>query len=228
MSHDLTEIIERLKGYDTPTLANAVETFDVRPRDVGYSRQPLNCMFPDIGPIVGFAATATTTAGDPEVTGFAGDRFAALYEHVMDQPNPRIVVVHDLDLPHQIGTMWGEVNATVFQALGCVGTITDGTVRDLPEVHAMGFQFIAAGPVVSHGYIRLDSVGEKVDICGLTVAPGDLLHADVHGVLTIPAEIVADVAEAADRITAREQRFIQWVRSEDFSPDRLSQVRVQH
>jgi len=221
-------LIKTLKQYDTPTLANAVETFDIRRRDEGYTRQGLRCMFPELGAVVGVAATATISASgeitsDPDI-----DKFADLYEHVSAQPAPTFVVVHDRDQPEQVGSMWGEVNAAVFQALGCVGSITDGTVRDLTEVRATGFQFFAAGAGVSHGYVRLETVGEPVTICGLRVEPGDLLHGDQHGVLSIPKEIAHEIPAAADRVLAREQRFIRWIRSDEFDPDQLSATRMQH
>jgi regulator of RNase E activity RraA len=139
------------------------------------------------------------------------------------------VVVQDLDEPPAHGALWGEVNATIFQTLGCVGAVTDGCVRDLDEVRGMGFHFFARGPGVSHAYIRVETVGEPVRIGGLTVRPGDLVHADQHGVLLVPGDIAAQLPEAADRVIEREQTFIRWVRSPQFDPDRLAEMRrVRH
>ena len=169
------EVLERLRRYDTPTLANAIETFDVRPRDEGFAGLEIRCMFPELGPMVGYAATATIRARgradvDPD--------HRPLWELVRSLPEPRVVVMQDLDDPPAHGAFWGEVQANLFRALGCVGAVTDGSVRDLNEVRELGFHFFARGPAVSHAYVRLESVGEPVTVAGLSVGTGDLLHAD--------------------------------------------------
>jgi 4-hydroxy-4-methyl-2-oxoglutarate aldolase len=209
-------VLEALKKYDSPTLSNAIETFDVRPRDEGYMGHEVRCMFPDLGVMIGYAATATIRArgggtSDPE----------PLTAHVQAVLGPRVVVVQDLDDPPAHGALWGEVMATTYSALGCVGTVTDGCVRDLDEARAVGFRFFARAVGVSHGYVRTETVGEPVTVGGLTVAPGDLLHADQHGVLLIPAAIAAELPAAAERVIAAEQEFIGWVRSPDFDPAQL-------
>jgi 4-hydroxy-4-methyl-2-oxoglutarate aldolase len=224
----MDDLLAALARYDTPTLANAIETFDLQPRDVGFAVSRIRCMFPELGRMVGFAATATIVArGDPGPD-WAGAGNDALYSHVRTVPAPRIVVVRDLDDPPAHGSLWGEVHATIFGALGCVGCVTDGAVRDLEEARGMGFHFFAAGPSVSHAYVRVEAVGAPVEIGGLVVAPGDLLHADQHGVLKIPLEIAADLPAAADRVIETEQALLRWVRSEDFDPDRLGEMRARH
>jgi regulator of RNase E activity RraA len=214
------EVLEALRRYDTPTLANAIEEFDVRPRDEGFANTEVRCMFPELGVMVGYAATATIRARGAG----QGDQ-AALWSHVRSCPAPRVVVVQDLDDPPAHGALWGEVNASVFQALGCTGAVTDGSVRDLDEVRGIGFHFFARGAGVSHAYVRVESVGKPVRVGGLVVAPGDLIHADQHGVLLVPHEIAAELPAAADRVIEREQTFLRWVRSPDFDPDRLAEMR---
>ena len=222
MAHELDpSVLEALKGYDSPTLSNAIEVFDVRPRDEGYMSHQVRCMFPDLGVVVGYAATATMRArgagaSDPE----------PLTTHVQEVAGPRLVVVQDLDDPPAHGALWGEVMASTFTALGCLGAITDGSVRDLDEARGIGFHFFARDAGVSHGYARVESVGEPVAVGGLTVRPGDLLHADQHGVLLIPAEIAAELPAVADRVIAAEQEFIGWVRSTDFDPAALTEQRA--
>ena len=222
------DVLDALKRYDSPTLANAIETFDVRPRDQGFASMDVRCMFPELGVMVGYAATATLRArGRPEQGG--ADRSPSLWALVRSLPAPRVVVIQDLDDPPGHGAFWGEVQSTIYKALGCAGTVTDGCVRDLAEVRAMGFQFFARGACVSHAYVRLESVGEPVEVGGLTVHPGDLLHADQHGVLLVPKEVAVDLAGAADSVIEREQRFISWVRSPEFDADRLAEMRgVRH
>ena len=217
------DVLDALKRYDSPTLANAIETFDVRPRDVGFAGMDVRSMFPDLGVMVGYAATATIRARGRLQEGV--DRSPSLWALVRSLPAPRVVVIQDLDDPPGHGAFWGEVQSTIYKALGCAGTVTDGCVRDLREVREMGFHFFARAACVSHAYVRLESVGEPVEIAGLTVRPGDLLHADQHGVLLIPKEIAAELPEAADRVIDREQVFISWVRSPDFDADRLAEMR---
>jgi 4-hydroxy-4-methyl-2-oxoglutarate aldolase len=217
-------ILEALRRYDTPTLANAIEELDVRPRDEGFASPDVRCMFPELGVMVGYAATATIRARGRG----SGDQ-SALWAQVRGVRGPGVVVVEDLDEPPAHGALWGEVNATIFQTLGCVGVVTDGCVRDLDEVRGMGFHFFARGPGVSHAYVRVEAVGEPVKIGGLTVRPGDLVHADQHGVLLVPGDIAGQLPEAADRVIEREQTFLRWVRSPEFDPDRLAEMRrVRH
>jgi regulator of RNase E activity RraA len=219
-------VVEALRRYDSPTLSNAIETFDVRPRDEGFASMDIRCLFPELGVMVGYAATATIRArgrgegdGDP----------SRLWALVRSLPAPRVVVQQDLDDPPAHGAFWGEVQSSIYKALGCVGTVTDGCVRDLKEAREMGFHFFARGPGVSHAYVRLEDVGEPVHIGGLTIRTGDLVHADQHGVLLIPRDIAAELPAAADRIIEREQEFIRWVRSPEFDPDRLAEMRrVRH
>jgi 4-hydroxy-4-methyl-2-oxoglutarate aldolase len=217
-------VLEALASIDTPTLSNAIETFDIRPRDEGFANIHIRCMFPDMGRMVGYAATASIVArgeGSAEAT--------PLWDHVQRTPAPRVVVVEDLDDPPAHGAMWGEVNASLFTALGCVGTVTNGSVRDLDEVHAIGFHFFAAGAGVSHAYQRLVTVGQPVTVGGLRIAPGDLIHADKHGVLVIPKEIAAELPEAARKVVEREQELIRWLRSPEFDPAQLGERRrVRH
>ena len=219
-------VLEALRRYDSPTLSNAIESFDIRPRDEGFANMEIRCLFPELGVMVGYAATATIRARG---RGERGGDHSRLWALVRSLPEPRVVVVQDLDDPPGHGALWGEVQSSIYRALGCVGAVTDGCVRDLNEVREMGFHFFARGPGVSHAYVRLESVGEPVQVGGLTVRPGDLIHADQHGVLLIPKDIAAELPAAADRIIEREQEFIRWVRSTDFDPDRLAEMRrVRH
>ena len=224
----MDSILQALARYDSPTLANAIETFDIQPRDVGFADSRVRCMFPELGRMVGFAATATIVARGAPPPDWAGAGNDSLYRHVQRVRAPRVVVVRDLDDPPAHGSLWGEVHATIFRALGCVGCVTDGAVRDLDEARKLGFHFFASGPSVSHAYVRVETVGEPVEVGGLVVAPGDLLHADQHGVLKIPLEIAAQLPSAADRVIETEQSLLRWVRSDEFDPGRLAEMRARH
>ena len=193
-------VLAALTRYDSPTICNAIETFDVRPRDEGYMSHEIQCRFPDLGVMVGYAATGTIRsrgrgAGDPE----------PLWTHLRRLPAPRVVVLQDLDDPPGAGSFWGEVMGNTFTALGCTGTVTNGCVRDLKEVRELGFHFFSQSVGVSHAYVRLEEAGQPVTVGGLVVRPGDLLHGDRHGVTSIPREIAAEVPAAADRVIAGEQ-----------------------
>src|SRR5256886_13402797 len=185
----------------------------------------IRCLFPELGPVVGYAATATIRAlGRPE----HADQ-TALYLHVREVPAPRVVVVQDLDEPPGCGSLWGEVNATIFGALGCAGCVTNGCVRDSKEAREMGFHFFARGPGVSHAYVRVESAGQPITVGGLRVRPTDLIHADQHGVLLGPREIAGELPAAAQRVVVAGQSLVSWGRSSEFDADRLiERRRVEH
>ncbi len=218
-----TELIEELRGITTPTIANAVELFDIRSRNVGFASSDVRSIFPDLPVMVGYACTATIRANQP---GDEAERVPAhiMWEHVLSMPAPRVIVVQDEDEPPAIGSLWGEVNGSIFKALGAVGVVTDGGVRDLDEVHEMRFQFFARHVIVSHAYVHLTSVGRPVTIGGLTIEPGDLIHGDKHGVMQIPHEIAADIPEAVRRVEERERPIIALCRSMEFSPEKLKEL----
>jgi len=214
------ELIRELAGITTPTIANAVELFDIRPRNVGFASGAIRCIFPELPTVVGYACTATIKADQP---GDAAERVAAqaLWEHALAMPAPRIIVVGDEDDPQAIGSLWGEVNGSIHKALGAVAVVTDGGMRDVDEVEAMGLQFFARDVIVSHAYVHLTSVGKPVTIGGMTVNPGDLLHGDKHGVMQIPHEIAARIPEAVRLVEERERPIIDLCRSPEFSIEKL-------
>jgi regulator of RNase E activity RraA len=132
-------------------------------------------------------------------------------------PKPWIVVIEDLDHPHPIGSYWGEVNGSIYKGFGCLGTVTNGGVRDLEEVRATGFHFFASCVLVSHAYVHLVEAATPVTVGGLTVRPGDLLHGDQHGVTSIPLDIAREIPNAAREVEERERKIIDFARSPGFS-----------
>lgn len=217
------EEIEALRRFSTPSIANAIERFDVRPRHHGFTGPEIRCMFPDLPPIVGYASTATIAAEQPGAPGRA-PKVGDYWDAIQALPAPRIAVIQDLDQPRAIGSFWGEVNGNVHRALGCVGAITDGGVRDLEEVRAMGFQFLASAAIVSHAYVHLVDFGIPVKVGGLWVQPGDLIHADRHGAIIIPHEIAREVPAAAAEVEAGERAIIEHCQSKEFSVERLKEL----
>ncbi len=213
--------LDALRAITSPTVCNAIETFKVRPRNEGFMDSTIQCRFPDLEPMVGYAVTAKIRAGErPEQALAPWD----MWSEMEKVPRPRIVVIEDLDYPHPVGSFWGEVNGSVYKGLGAIGTVTNGGVRDLPEVRATGFHFFSSCILVSHAYIHLVEVDTPVNVGGLTVSPGDLLHGDEHGVTSIPMEIARDLAKAADAVEARERVIIDFARSPECSPDGLRRL----
>ncbi len=215
------EELDALRAISTPTVCNAIETFNLRPRAEGFMDSTVACRYPELGPIVGYAVTAKIRAAQPPRNEIP---HAKIWSQVERTTKPWLVVIEDLDYPNPIGSFWGEVNASVYKALGAVGTVTNGGVRDLPEVRATRFQFFSFCVLVSHAYVHVVECGGPVVIGGLTVRPGDLLHGDAHGVTSIPHEIARDIPQAAQAIEAAERRLIDYARSAACTPEGLADL----
>jgi 4-hydroxy-4-methyl-2-oxoglutarate aldolase len=215
-----TKELNALRSISTPTVSNAIELFNVRPKNEGFMSGEIKCIFPDMGVMVGYACTAVMLASWPDKEREESLDFR-MYEHILQIPAPRVVVVQDIDEPPCIGSLWGEVNGNIHKALGCVGVVTNGGVRDLDEVHELGFHFFAAQVIPSHAYDHLVDVGSPVKVGGLVVNPGDLIHADKHGVVVIPGEVASELAEAARRVEESERGLINLCKSPDFTLEKL-------
>jgi regulator of RNase E activity RraA len=212
------ETLAELANMSSPSVANGIERFKLRPNDSGYMDGTIACRFPKLGPLVGYAVTARIcAAGRPDQP----PRPTDLWQHALGIPEPRVVVIEDVDTPPGVGSFWGEVNANLFRALGCRGVITNGGVRDLAEMEALGFHAFSSVLSVSHAYVRVVDVGVPVRVGGLTIQPGDLLHADCHGVVLVPTEIASQVPDAVRAVEAEERRFIEFLQSPTFTPEKL-------
>ena len=210
------EQLSALRRIDSPTISNAIETFHVRPRVAGYVGYDIRCIFPELPPTIGYAVTCTV---DSTTEGRQGIGFNRLYELLVDAPQPAIVVMQDVGLDRLHSCHAGEVMSTMMKRLGAIGILTDGGLRDAREVRILGgFQYFCAGLVVSHGNPVCVSVGTEVTISGLHVRPGDLLHGDINGVVHIPDECAAQVAQAAYGIWRQEEETIRRVKQPDFTP----------
>jgi 4-hydroxy-4-methyl-2-oxoglutarate aldolase len=218
-------LLDELRRISSPTVANAIETFGVRPWNTGFVSSEIVCRFPDLPALVGYAVTAVIRAEREPVEGHRAAEFA-WWDHVAASLGPRVVVMHDTDEPRGQGAYWGEVQANIHRALGCLGTVTDGTVRDLPEALALGFHFFSAHVSVSHAYVHMVDYGIPVKVGGLWIRPGDLLHGDRHGVVVIPPEIAARIPEAAAKIEARERRMIAVCQKPGVTLDELRAART--
>jgi len=218
------EELDALRQFDTCMIANAIESFHVRLCNTGFTDAGVRCMFPDAPPMVGYAATARLRSGEPPIAGKVFRDRAEFWNSILEIPAPRILVLEDMDDPPGRGAFIGDMHAAILKALGCVGHLTNGAVRELPSVRTMGIQLFAGSLAVSHAYAHIFEIGAVISVGGMEVRPGDLLHGDRHGVLTVPAEIAANVAGAAERLQRAEQKIIEFCRSRDFSVARLREL----
>jgi regulator of RNase E activity RraA len=218
-----TQEVEALKKITSPSVANAIETFKVRPREQGNLSSDIRALFPEMGPMVGYAVPCVIRAEQGPIEGHRASTYG-WWDYVQTIPAPRVIVVHDLDDPRGQGAQWGEVQANIHRALGCVGVVTDGSVRDLDEVRALGFQFCAAHVSVSHANVHMVDFGIPIKVGGVLIKPGDLIHGDQHGVCTIPHEVAARIPEAIAKVEADEREIIAVCQSPGFSPDKLKEL----
>ena len=218
------EELDALRKFDTCMIANAIESFNVRLRNTGFADASVRCMFEDAPPMVGYAATARLRSGVPPIGGGTFHDRADFWNTILALPAPRILVLEDLDDPPGRGAFVGDMHAAILKSLGCIGYVTNGAVRELPSVRKMGIQLFAGSVAVSHAYAHIFEIGTSISVGGMEVRPGDLLHGDRHGVLTVPAEIAANVPGVADRLQRAEQSIIDFCRSKDFSVPKLREV----
>jgi regulator of RNase E activity RraA len=196
-----------LRSIDTPTACNLIEIVAPERRGAGYTVVHLHCPFPDLPPMVGFAKTVTIRSRDA-VSGpsYMAKRLEYL-DYVAAAPRPSVVVIEDKDEPAGYGAFWGEVQSNVHKALGCLGTVTNGSIRDIPAI-AEGFQMLAGSIGPSHAYVHVVEFGIPVAIHGCAVASGDLIHADRHGAVIVPADKIDAMATALDGLNKQEARII--------------------
>ena len=214
------EQLDTLGRLQSCAVANAIETFEVRPRNEGFMSPAVKCMFPELGGMIGYAVTGVIEADRPATDRMQVSRLDWVDE-VLKVPEPRVIVLHDLGSPNPVGSFWGEVQSNVHRALGCVGTVTDGGVRDLDEMRALNFRAFASQSLVSHAYVHLVDASVPVTVGGLTVNSGDLILGDQHGVTNIPKEIAAEVPAEVKRIEDSEREMIDVCQDPDFAVDKL-------
>ena len=216
-------LLEKLKAYDTPTICNAMEIVAPERRLMGFTIRPLVCPFPQMPPIVGYAKTATiraTHAHELDAKAQRAQRIAYC-EYIAGKPAPGIMVIQDLDGAEVgFGAFWGEVQTNVHKALGVLGVVTNGSVRDIPMV-AKGFQMLAGSLSPSHAFVRIEEFGSPVSVHGMDVKSGDLIHADQHGAVVVPADKVLEMMKALEGLTEREAAIIEAANEPEVSLEKL-------
>ena len=227
MEPPLTKLqLDGLAKFDTPTICNALSALRPDGGRRNVTTETLHCPFPDRGAMVGYARTAAVRSARPEPAGDADpmDTWMAYWHYLLDGPMPSVSVVQDLDGEQAgYGSFWGEINSNVHRRLGCVGTLTEGSIRDLDAIPA-GFQMLARKSVPSDGYVRLTEFGGIVRVAGLEVRSGDLIHADRHGAVIVPAELAPRLGETAAKIVRAEKVVIDLCNSPDFSLEALREA----
>lgn len=205
-------VLAKLAKYDTPTICNIIELFDVRPRNEGYMDLRVKCNFPELPPIIGYAATACFRSDAPPMGGDAYGSIQAQLEQFEKLPGPAVVVFQDLDDP-PVAAVFGEVMCSTYQAFGSVGLVTNGAGRDLEQVRAIKYPVFTGSTICSHGYCHMLHLGLPVRVGGLMVNNGDLLHADANGVSNIPIDLAAEIADIGDEFIASEAIMLDYVKA---------------
>ena len=217
---------EFLRSIDTPTVCNLLEVAAPERRGFGYTVRHLHCPFPDLPPMVGFAKTVTMRAQDRVPLGEAGYMAKRLdyLDYVAAAPQPGISVIEDADGEHAgYGAFWGEVQTNVHKALGVLGVITNGSVRDIPMV-AKGFQMLAGSISPPHAFVHIEEYGTPVNVHGMAVESGDLIHADRHGAVMVPADKVDEMMKTLEALVEREARIIRAANDPGMTVERIKEA----
>jgi regulator of RNase E activity RraA len=212
---------DALRRLDACAVEDAIETFDLRARNTGFANSKIRCLFEDLPPIVGYAATARLRSGDRPMSGHSYHDRTEWWTSILEVPEPRIVVLQDIDNPPGVGAFVGDTHAAMLQALGCIGYVTNGGVREITAIREMHFQVFAGNVAVSHAYARIVDSGCPVEVAGMQVLPGDLLHGDRHGLVNVPKKIAPEIPHVVARLMERDRRLMAVCRSPGFSVEKL-------
>lgn len=213
--------IQKLAQWDTPTICNALEIVCPERRGYGYTIDPFVCFDPSLGSMVGRARTATIRASRPQPDGkkAAQDRIG-WYEYVADADGPTIVVIQDTDPKPGMGAFWGEVHTHVHGGLGALGVVTNGSFRDIPD-NKPGFQLLGGVVSPSHAYVHLTAYKIPVIVNGMEVQPNDIIHADQHGAVVVPEDMVVELPKGVDFMVRKEAVILDAAKRSDFNIDVL-------
>jgi regulator of RNase E activity RraA len=217
-------LVEEFRHLDSCVISNAIETFNLRLRNQGFSNGDIHCVFDDLPPVVGCAVTATIRSSTPPPVGQRYADRTDWWSYIATVQTPRIVVVQDLDERPGLGAFLGEVHANILRALGCVAYMTNGAVRDLPGVRRSHLQAFAGNVSPSHAFVHIVGFGEPVEVAGLKIASGDLLFGDRHGVVAVPNDIAPHIPSTVAAMRQRDRRIVEFCRSHDFKVDALRSI----
>lgn len=216
--------IQQLKSFETCLMADAIESYGVRLRNEGFATAGFRCLFKSLPPMVGFAATCKVRSADPPIVGSRYEERTDWWKHIASTPAPRVLVMQDVDDPPGTGAFLGKVHVSVLKALGCVGAITNGTARELPGIEASGFQVFAGRIAISRAYIHVVEFGGPVEVGHLRIQPGDLIHGDRHGVITVPLDLVSGLPAVAAAIAKKKQQVMDLSQKAGATPEQFSRA----
>ena len=214
-------MLEELRQLDSCSVANAIETFGVRLRNTGFTDSSVRCIFEEFPPLVGHAATVRIRTSEPPMEGDSYYYRLDWLEHLANVPTPRILVMEDLDPHPGLGSFIGDVHASILRALGFIGAVTNGAVRNVEVARALQFQLFAKNLSVSHAFAHVVDFGGPVQVGQMHVRQGDLLHGDRHGVQTVPVQIAQKIPAVAQRMRHEERELIEFCRSRGFTLEKL-------
>lgn len=220
MKHSLLSL---LQSVDTPTVCNAIEVAQGKRGFNMFTRGTMLASHPTAGAMVGYARTAKIAAIEPptEAPEVIRDRRMNYYRHMSEGTRPALAVVEDVDFPHCVGAYWGEINTTVHKGFGLSGALTNGVMRDLGDLPD-GFPVVAGSIGPSHAFVHVREIGTPVTIFGMTVQDGDLVHADRHGALVIPPDVIDGLEEAIRKLLETERLVLDPAREDGFDFERFA------
>jgi len=222
IKHTVTpEVLRKLREFDTCTVSNAIDRLAIRLRNEGFTDETIQCRYQHLPPMLGYAVTGRLRSSSPPIAGGCYYDHMDWWRYVISLPEPRVIVMQDIDTDRGAGAWFGEIHAAICGVLGCAGYVTNGLVRDVAAVRAMRFPLFSGGIVVSHAYAHVVDFGAPVEIGGLKIMPGDLLHGDANGLITIPVSIAAEIPAVAAEVWETERELIRFCRSPEFSLEEL-------
>ena len=204
-----SEQINQLRSFNTCVISDAIETFGVRLRNEGFATAGFRCLFKNFPPLVGYAATCKIRSAHPPIVGSRYVERIDWWKHITSVPPPRVVVMQDIDQEPGTGAFLGVVHVNILKAMGCVGAVTNGAARELNDIEASGFQVFAGRLAISRAYVHIVEFGSLVEVGGLKIQPGDLIHGDRHGIINVPKDLAAQLPEVAAKISQQKQQVIE-------------------
>lgn len=220
---DIPSLFEHLRRFDTPTIVNALEIAGAGRSITGFTRRTLIAAFPALAPIVGYARTAAIRCSTPFDPAVRRQMQAGYYDYLAQGPQPTVAVVQDVDSMPGVGAFWGEVNTHVHRGLGCVGAVTNGSMRDLDAMDPK-FQCLAGSLCPSHAWVQVVEFGKPVDVFGMNVKHDDVVHADRHGAVVIPAQFLEKIPAAIDLMARREKVILDAAKAPGFNAARMREA----
>jgi len=217
-------LLEQLRAFTTCTVANAIEYLGIKLRNSGFTDSTIQCRFPRLSPVIGYAVTLRLHGANPPMEGGSYVDRTDWWDQLAESPAPRLVVIEDADRHPGTAAFVGETHAAILQALDCVAVITNGAVRDLDQVERLGFQMFSGTVSVSHAYAHVANVDSTVRVAGLSISPGELLQADRHGIVKIPVAEAARIVEIAKKLRCREKEILRFCQSDRFSREGLREL----